>query len=77
MTTYQPALCLQITARNVKPNRLYVIFAADGTQLAVIEDQPGTVPLWVTGLIQLAEVDVLPGEYKRWNVAGEAMRSSA
>ena len=73
--TYEPALCLRLTARNVKTSSLYVIYAADGTQLDVMEDTPATVPLWVAGLVQLATVDVLPSEYKRWKSAAAALKA--
>ena len=79
MTTYEPTLCVQLFAsRRVDTNRrLYVIYAADGTQLDVIEDYPSMVPLWVTGLIQLGSFDVLPGEYVRVKKAAAATRSTA
>ena len=64
--TYEPALCMRLRAVRTDL-RLYVILAADGTPLdAMAVQSMDTVPLWVTGLVQLPEVDVTPSTYREW-----------
>lgn len=65
-TTYEPALCMRLRVIHTDL-RLYVILAADGTPLDTMEVKSmDTVPLWVTGLVQLPEVDVTPSAYRKW-----------
>jgi hypothetical protein len=63
---YSPALCLPLRVAHTTGKRLHVIMAADGAVLTAIEDEPGALPLWVTGLAQLPEVTVTPSVYRTW-----------
>lgn len=63
---YRPALCLPLRSSHTTGKRLHVIMSGDGTVLTAIEDEPGALPLWVTGLAQLPEVTVTPSVYRTW-----------
>jgi len=76
MATYEPALCLRLQAKHAAPKRLHVIMAADGTVLDAMEETADTLPLWVTGLVQLPAVDVTRQVYGLWH-AFAAIRASA
>ena len=71
---YEPALCMRLRAHHAEPARLYVILAADGTPLDVMEDTLHTVPVWVMHLVLLPEVHVTPTVYRRYQRDYAAIR---
>jgi hypothetical protein len=65
MTTYSPAYCMNLRSATTR-KMLRVILAADGTPLESTDESYGTLPRWVLGLAQIPEVEVRPGEWRKW-----------
>jgi hypothetical protein len=63
MATYEPALCQALVIQHTE-RQLFMIYAADGTILDAIDDDPR--PEWTRELVQLPAVAVMPSVWRSW-----------
>lgn len=67
--TYDPVLYQHVRANNDvngNPRRAFIVYAADGTVLDVIDEGYAGPPAWLRELHQLPTFSVTVTEYKNW-----------